>query len=198
MKRLVFATQNRHKAAELQSLLSSIEVEVVSLGEAGYPFEIVEDRPTFAGNAQKKAEEVARWIGGPALGDDSGLEVDVLNGQPGVWSARYAGVPSNDAANNAKLLEALHAVPAPRTARFRCALALAEPGTATQIEQGTCEGEILTVPRGSSGFGYDPLFLLPELGRTLAELSPAEKNQRSHRAQAMARMAVHLRGVLAR
>jgi XTP/dITP diphosphohydrolase len=173
-------------------------VEVVGLDELGLRGEIVEDADTFAGNARKKAEEVAQLSGWPTLADDSGLCVDALGGAPGVRSARYAGEPSDAAANCKKLIAALADVPPPRTARFHCALAVARPGTPTVVVEEACEGEILTAPRGSGGFGYDPLFLLPELGRTMAELSLDEKNRLSHRARAMSGMAPHLRKVLQR
>nr|MBO2469859.1 non-canonical purine NTP pyrophosphatase [Bacillota bacterium] len=125
----------------------------------------------------------------PALADDSGLEVDALGGEPGVYSARYAGEGASDAANNAKLLAALEGVPAEkRTARYRCVLALAVPGMATVTVEGVCEGLIAEQPRGTGGFGYDPLFYLPGRGKTMAELRPEEKNAISHRGQALRRL----------
>ncbi|MSP63927.1 MAG: RdgB/HAM1 family non-canonical purine NTP pyrophosphatase [Myxococcales bacterium] len=192
--KLVFATQNRGKLVELRALVVDLGLTVISFEETGFRGEIVEDAATFAGNARKKAEEVSQLTGWPALGDDSGLEVDALGGAPGVLSARFAGAGAarSDEANNRKLLSALAGIASPRTARFRCALALARPGAPTVVEEGVCEGEILDAPRGSGGFGYDPLFLVPSLGRTMAELPAEEKNRISHRGHAMARMRPHL------
>jgi XTP/dITP diphosphohydrolase len=188
MKRpLVFATRNRGKLVELRELLPGIEVR--SLDDVHVP-EVVEDKDTFVGNATKKAREVSAATGLPALADDSGLEVDALGGAPGVYSARYAGEGHNDAANNAKLLAALAGVPADkRTARFHSVLALADVtgplGAETITADGTCEGVILDAPRGTGGFGYDPLFFSPELGMTFAEAGVGPKSDLSHRARAM-------------
>jgi XTP/dITP diphosphohydrolase len=188
MKRpLVFATRNRGKLVELRELLPGIEVR--SLDDVHVP-EVVEDKDTFVGNATKKAREVSAATGLPALADDSGLEVDALGGAPGVYSARYAGEGHNDAANNAKLLAALAGVPADkRTARFHSVLALADVtgplGADTITADGTCEGVILDAPRGTGGFGYDPLFFSPELGMTFAEAGVGPKSDLSHRARAM-------------
>jgi XTP/dITP diphosphohydrolase len=193
------ATRNRHKVRELAHLLADLGVEVLSLADRPDVPEVVEDGATFAANAVKKARAVAVATGLPALADDSGLEVDALGGQPGVQSARYAGGDGHDdAANNRKLLEALAGVaPARRTARFRCAVALADPagrlGAAVEIREGACEGVIIDAPRGEHGFGYDPIFLVPELGRTFAELTLEEKSGRSHRARAMGAMLPLLR-----
>lgn len=181
----MFATRNRGKLVELRALLPGIEVR--SLDDVHVP-EVVEDADTFAGNAIKKAREVSAATGLPALADDSGLEVDALGGAPGVLSARYAGGGHDDAANNAKLLAALAGV-ADRTARFRAVLALADAGgplgAAAITAEGTCEGVILDAPRGSGGFGYDPLFYCPELGQTFAEAGVGTKSHLSHRARAM-------------
>ena len=190
---LVFATRNRGKLVELRQLLPGLDV--LSVDEAAARIgreipEVLEDAATFAGNAAKKAREVSRATGLPALADDSGLEVDALGGAPGVYSARYAGEHADDAANNAKLLASLRDVPAAsRTARFRAALALADVEGALAGEvitaDGVCEGVILDAPRGTGGFGYDPLFLFPELGKTFAELGVGTKGDLSHRARAM-------------
>lgn len=191
---LVFATRNPGKLVELRQLLP--DIAVVSIDEAAARLgrdiaDVVEDAPTFVGNASKKAREVSAATGWPALGDDSGLEVDALDGAPGVYSARYAGVvEARDAANNAKLLAALAGVPpARRTARFRATLALADVcgslGERVLTADGTCEGVILEAPRGSGGFGYDPLFYAPELEQTFAEAGAGAKNNLSHRARAM-------------
>jgi XTP/dITP diphosphohydrolase len=190
---LVFATRNKGKLVELRALLPGIDV--LSVDEAAQRIgraipDVVEDADTFAGNAAKKAREVSAITGMPALADDSGLEVDALGGAPGVYSARYAGDQHDDAANNAKLLEALAGVaPAQRTARFRAALALADVtgplGDEVITADGTCEGVILDAPRGTGGFGYDPLFFAPELGQTFAEAGVGPKSDLSHRARAM-------------
>ncbi len=190
---LVFATRNPGKLVELRQLLPDIDVLGVEeaaarLGRA-LP-EVDEDADTFTGNAIKKAREISRATGFPALADDSGLEVDALGGTPGVWSARYAGHGSSDAANNAKLLAALQGVPlARRTARFRAVLALADVDGPLQdrviTAEGVCGGVVLDAPRGTGGFGYDPLFLVPELGQTFAELGIGAKGELSHRARAM-------------
>jgi XTP/dITP diphosphohydrolase len=185
MRPLVFATRNRGKLVELRELLPGIDVR--SIDEVGDVPEVVEDAPTFAGNAAKKAREVSAVTGLPALADDSGLEVDALGGAPGVLSARYAG-GGGDAANNAKLLAALAGVER-RTARFRACLALADVrgplGDRVITAEGTCEGVILDAPRGTGGFGYDPLFYAPELGQTFAEAGVGSKSELSHRARAM-------------
>jgi len=191
---LVFATRNKGKLVELRQLLPG--VDVLSVDEAaariGRPIpDVVEDADTFVGNASKKAREVARATGLPALADDSGLEVDALDGAPGVYSARYAGEHAGDAANNAKLLATLAGVPAARrTARFRASLVLADTAGALGAEvitaDGVCEGVILDAQRGTGGFGYDPLFFVTERGKTFAELDVAAKSELSHRARAMA------------
>jgi XTP/dITP diphosphohydrolase len=193
---LVFATRNKGKLVELRALLPGIDV--LSVDEAAAKLgrdipDVVEDADTFAGNAAKKAREVSQITGLPALADDSGLEVDALDGAPGVYSARYAGEGHNDAANNAKLVAALADVPeAKRTARFRAVLALADVtgklGDRVITADGTCEGVILTAPRGTGGFGYDPLFFAPELGMTFAEAGVGPKSDLSHRARAMRAM----------
>lgn len=190
---LVFATRNRGKLVELRQLLPGVDVlsvdEATARTGAVIP-EVDEDADTFVGNAIKKAREVSRATRLPALADDSGLEVDALGGAPGVYSARYAGEGAGDAANNAKLLAALAGVPVPaRTARFRAVLALADVagplGAETITADGVCEGVLLDELRGTGGFGYDPLFLIPELARTFAELDVGAKGERSHRAHAM-------------
>lgn len=193
MRPLVFATRNPGKLVELRQLLPG--AQVLGIDEAAARLgraipEVDEDRGTFAGNAAKKAREVSRATGLPALADDSGLEVDALGGAPGVWSARYAGPGADDAANNAKLLAALAGVPAARrTARFRSVLALADVagplGDAVITADGACDGVVLDAPRGTGGFGYDPLFLVPALGQTFAELGVGTKGELSHRARAM-------------
>jgi XTP/dITP diphosphohydrolase len=203
---LVFATRNRGKLVELRQLLPG--VDVLSIDEASERLgitipDVVEDADTFAGNASKKAREVAQATGLPALADDSGLEVDALGGAPGVYSARFAGDAHDDAANNAKLLAELAGVPADRrTARFRAVLALADVtgplGDEVITADGACEGVILDAPRGSGGFGYDPLFFSPELGQTFAEAGVGSKSELSHRARAMVAMKPRLLDYLQR
>lgn len=190
-RRLVFATRNAGKLTELRLLLADLSgaIEVLSALDLALP-EVVEDAPTFAGNAAKKAREVSVWTGLPSLADDSGLEVDALGGAPGVISARYAGPEQDDRRNNDKLLAELKGVPPERrTARFRSALALADAtgplADRLLTSDGVCEGVILTAPRGTGGFGYDPLFFAPELGCTFAEAGNGPKNHFSHRARAM-------------
>ncbi len=185
--RLVFATRNRGKLAELRALLADMPIDVLSLDDVEVP-EVEETETTFAGNAALKARAVNAATGLPALADDSGLEVDALDGAPGVQSARYAGVHGDDEANNDKLLAALADVPDDRrTGRFRSALALADGDTLLEAD-GTCEGRVLRERRGTGGFGYDPLFYAPELGATFAELGVGIKNGLSHRARAMKAM----------
>ena len=195
MRPLVFATRNQGKLVELRQLLPGISV--LSVDEAAAQLgivipEVVEDADTFEGNAVKKAREVSDVTRLPALADDSGLEVDALGGAPGVYSARYAGVSGHDAdaANNTKLLAALAGVPPERrTGRFRAVLALCDVhgtlGDRAITAHGVCDGTILDAPRGTGGFGYDPLFLFPELGQTFAELGVGTKGDLSHRARAM-------------
>ena len=175
---LIAATGNSHKLKELKSLFSA-HYRLISMKEAGFSDDIEENGVTFAENAAIKAEAIAAATGLCAIADDSGLSVDALGGAPGVHSARYAGVHGNDEANNKLLLQNLQDATS-RNARFVCAMALARPGRKTLIAQGECSGEILRAPRGSSGFGYDPLFLF-ETGRTFAQMPDEEKNKVSHR-----------------
>ncbi len=182
--KLVVATRNPGKLREIRRILEGAAVEVVSAADAGAP-EVVEDGDTFEANARKKAEVICGTTGLPALADDSGLEVDALGGAPGVFSARFAGEGATDAANNALLVERLRGRGGPWTARYRVVMALAAPGSPTVFSEGTAEGAIVASPRGAGGFGYDPHFLDPELGRTFAELSHAEKDARSHRGRAL-------------
>ncbi len=194
--RIVIATGNRGKLAELLRLLQPLGLEPVAQSEFGVEG-VAEDAPTFIENALAKAREASRVSGLPAIADDSGLEVEALEGAPGVHSARYAGVHGDDAANNRKLLETLGARPgASRRANFRCvAVCLRRPDDpAPLIGEGVWHGEIATAPRGTGGFGYDPLFLLPERGLTAAELEPGLKNTLSHRAQALAALVRQLSG----
>lgn len=184
--KLVVATRNAGKLKEIGKLLAPLGVDAKGLDELGYRHEVVEDGDSFAANARKKANEIAVLTGCMTLADDSGLVVDALNGAPGIYSARYAGENCTDAENNAKLLQELTDVPIQlRTGAFVCAMALADPDGDIREFSGRLAGLILDVPRGSGGFGYDPLFLVPEYGKTLAELSLEIKNRISHRGAAL-------------
>ncbi len=185
--KIVLASRNQGKLQEFKALLASLPVEVASLQNYPEVPEVAEDGATFAENAVKKARAVAAATGLWALADDSGLEVDYLNGAPGVYSARFAGEGRDDRANNEKLLRLLAGVPPEkRTARFRCVVAVATPGGEVYTAEGACAGVIAAEPRGNRGFGYDPLFFVPQLGKTFAELDPEVKNTISHRARALA------------
>jgi XTP/dITP diphosphohydrolase len=197
--RVVFATRNRGKLRELVPLFEELALglELVTIDEVAPDVELREDAMTFEDNALAKARQAAVATGLPALADDSGLEVDALGGAPGVHSARYAGVGASDAANNAKLLEALRDVPPERrTARYRCVAAFVDPTRALELTRaGACEGALLAAPRGAGGFGYDPLFVVPGRGVTMAEIALDEKNRLSHRAAAFRALAVALAAV---
>jgi XTP/dITP diphosphohydrolase len=179
---LVLATRNEGKAREMTALLGG-GFTLITLTEAGFAGNIEEDGRTFAENASIKAETVCRALNASVLADDSGLVVDALDGAPGVYSARYAGKHGDDAANNALLLKQLRDTPAPRLARYVCALALARPGLPTLTAEGACEGEIGFAPDGAGGFGYDPLFIYH--GESFARMSADAKNRISHRAAAI-------------
>ncbi len=197
---LLFASSNPHKVREVGAIMRGLGIDVIGLDAIGHSGpEPVEDAETFADNARIKAVHYAKVSGRWCLADDSGLAVDALGGKPGVRSARYAGIgetrSEQDEANNALLLRELEGVASPdRTARFVCAMCLADPSGAVAAETiGTFEGVITMAPRGDNGFGYDPLFELPELGCTSAELPPEKKNALSHRGDAARRMAVLLK-----
>ena len=195
---LVLGTRNRKKGLEMAQLIAPpwetnvrlARLDVRALDEYPEVPDVVEDADTFAGNARKKASEVARALGLWVLADDSGLAVDFLEGAPGVYSARYAGEPSDDEANNRKLLGALDGVAEDaRGAAFLCHLALADPTGAVRLEaRGACRGRIIRELRGPGGFGYDPLFLIPEYHKTFGELGSLAKHQLSHRSRAFARL----------
>ena len=184
-RRLVVATANSGKLREFRSLLAGLPFRLTSLGELQLPSP-EETGSSFLENATLKARHAAALSASAALADDSGLEVDALGAAPGILSARYAGPKADDAANNAKLVEALAGLPAERrSARYRCALVFVESADAPALAaHGVWEGVILDAPRGTGGFGYDPYFWLPGLKKTVAELSPEEKNRRSHRGAA--------------
>lgn len=195
--RIVVATGNKGKLRELESMLVPMGVEVKSLSDyPGIP-EVVEDGETFEENAVKKARAIQEATGEIALADDSGLEVDCLGGAPSVRSARFAGEEKNDRANNEKLLKLLEGVPfSRRKARFRCVVALALPGGKTITTEGTCEGVIGTEPVGDKGFGYDPIFIVPDLGLTFSEIDLEVKNRISHRGKALSLAKEAIRGLI--
>ncbi|MFP4437607.1 MAG: XTP/dITP diphosphatase [Chloroflexaceae bacterium] len=183
MSDLLIATRNPGKLREFAQIFADLGMNLRSLDDLGISAEIEETGTTFTANAQLKAEGYMHLSGLPALADDSGLEVAALDGAPGVYSARYGGVTG--AAQLAYLLQQLESVPVEaRQARFVCVIALARPGGATEFVEGTLSGAIAPAPRGTGGFGYDPVFYLPEAGKTLAELPPEHKNAISHRAAA--------------
>jgi len=183
---LVVATRNQGKLKEIRRLLVDTGVVVRGLDEFPDAPEVEEDGDTFEANARKKAEIVAASVGLWTLADDSGLTVDALGGRPGVHSARYAGPEASDADNNAKLIEELTEIPLQRRkGAFNCCMALSRPGETTRVFHGRIEGLLLDAPRGEGGFGYDPLFLVREYGKTMAELAMEVKNRISHRGQAL-------------
>jgi XTP/dITP diphosphohydrolase len=183
---LVVATRNAGKLKEIRRLLESRNVNVIGLNQFPEAPEVEEDGDTFKANAEKKAQEVALATGLPCLADDSGLTVEALSGRPGVHSARFSGVDANDASNNRKLLEMMASVPKnERKAAFCCVMALCLPGQPTHLFEGRVEGVILDKEQGEGGFGYDPLFWLPEFNCSMAELPLDVKNQISHRGQAL-------------
>ncbi|MGI6344893.1 MAG: XTP/dITP diphosphatase [Bacillota bacterium] len=192
MQQIILASRNPGKVREFAAMFSPLGYEILPLSAFPQIEDIVEDGETFVENARIKAETVSRQLGMAVLADDSGLVVHYLGGQPGVRSARFAepGATASDAANNAKLLAMLDGVPlSRRQAHFAAALAYARPGQETLFTEGRCFGLIWTHERGSNGFGYDPLFYLPQFSQTMAELAPAAKNQISHRAKALRSMA---------
>lgn len=199
-RRLLLATRARHKVAELQELLDLPGVILLTPDEVGIEGEPVEDAPTFEGNAEIKARFYAERSGLATLADDSGLEVDALDGRPGVYTRRYAGDDPSDVENNTKLLGELDGLPAERRgARYQCVLAFLDPraGTEAVLRAGAFEGRIATAPRGDGGFGYDPIFepeSEPPGARTVGQMSAAEKHALSHRGKAARAMAEYLRG----
>lgn len=189
---VVVATTNQGKLHELRLLLHDLPLDLRSLADFAPLAPVVEDGQTYVENAAKKALAVARATRETALADDSGLEVDALGGAPGLHSARFAGPAQNDDANVDKLLDRLRGVDlARRTARFRCAIVVAQPDGQLLVAEGACEGRITLERRGTGGFGYDPVFLYEPTGQTFAELPPATKDRISHRADAIARLRSH-------
>ena len=186
MKKIIFATGNAGKMKEIREILKDLDAEVLSMKEAGVEADIVEDGKTFEENAVIKAKTVCELTGEIALADDSGLEIDYLNKEPGIYSARYMGEDTSYRIKNANLIGRLEGVPdEKRTARFVCAIAAAFPDGTVKTVRGTMEGRIGYEEAGENGFGYDPIFYLPEYGCSSAELSMEEKNKISHRGKAL-------------
>ncbi len=186
VNRIVIGTHNSKKKSEIKKILNGLPVELMDLGDFENPPCVIEDGVTFKENAAKKALELADFCKTYVMADDSGLEVDALDKRPGVLSARYCGEDSSYEEKCLKLLEELKGVSLnERTARFRCAIALAEPDKLLFVVEASCEGRIDAEPRGTHGFGYDPIFYVPEYKQTMAELGPEVKNQISHRALAL-------------
>jgi XTP/dITP diphosphohydrolase len=191
--KLLIATNNPGKLDEIRALLIDLPIQLVTPAELGLSLHVIEDGTTYAENAKKKAAAFARASGLISLADDSGLEVDALEGAPGLYSARYLSRPgATDADRRAYLLDNLRLKPRPWSARFRATAAVAIPHKAIRVCEGECPGEVIPEERGTGGFGYDPIFMISGLGRTMAELSLDEKNRLSHRAQAL----MKARGVL--
>jgi XTP/dITP diphosphohydrolase len=197
MKKLLIATNNTGKVKELQNLLKDTGIELITPVDINLDLEVDEDGATYAENATRKAIAFAYASGLVSLADDSGLEVDILDGAPGLYSARYGSLPPfspkmggagggrTDADRRAYLLQNLKDKPQPWTAHFHATIAIATPEKDVQVVEGNCYGEIIPTERGAGGFGYDPIFLFPELGKTMAELEMEEKNRLSHRAKAV-------------
>ena len=195
MPRLLIATNNNGKVLELRALLQDLPAELVTPADLGLQLQVAEDGSTYAENAQDKATAFAEASGLISLADDSGLEVQALDGAPGLHSARYLAKPgATDAERRSFLLRNLSSKPRPWLAKFRSAVAIAVPGAGVQIAEGYCDGEIVPDERGTGGFGYDRIFYIPEVAQTMAELSLEAKNRVSHRAQAV----IHARPILER
>ena len=189
MKKVIFATGNEGKMKEIREILGDLDIELLSLKDAGIHADIVEDGKTFEENAQIKAKAICDLTGEIVLADDSGLEIDHLNKEPGIYSARYMGEDTSYDIKNQALLDRLDGVPdEKRTARFVCAIAAVLPDGSHEVVRGTMEGIIGHEIAGENGFGYDPIFYLPECGCTSAELAPEEKNRRSHRGEGLRKM----------
>ena len=189
-KKIIFATGNENKMKEIRMILADLGMPIMSMKEAGIDVDVEENGTTFEENALIKATEIAKFVDNAiVLADDSGLEIDYLNKEPGIYSARYAGVDTSYDIKNNLLLDRLNGVPdEKRTARFVCAVAAAFPDGSTEVVRGTIEGIIGHAIAGENGFGYDPIFYLPEYGCTTAELTPEKKNELSHRGNALRAM----------
>lgn len=193
MKEVLIATNNAGKGKDFEALFNPLGIKVLTLNDIEDGIDVEETGKTFEENAILKAETVAELLGKIVIADDSGLEIDALDGAPGVYSARYAGNDSTDDENIDKALHALLGLPSEgRTARFRCVLAIAGPGIKTEVFSGSCEGMITEERQGMNGFGYDPIFYVPTKERTMAELTPGEKSSISHRGAALAKLQTKL------
>ena len=189
MQRIIFATTNENKMKEIREILADFPVEILSLKEAGIQADIDENGSSFEENAAIKAEAIERMTGAIVLADDSGLEIDALDGAPGIYSSRFMGEDTSYDIKNNALIEKLENVADPdRTARFRCCMALVLPDGREFVTEGAMEGIIAREPKGINGFGYDPILFIPEYNRTSAELSSDEKNNISHRGEALRKM----------
>lgn len=189
--KLIIASNNAHKLTEIKAILGGMFDEILSLREAGIEHETIEDGSSFMENAEKKAREIAELSGCCALADDSGICVDALGGAPGIFSARFSGVHGDDKANNRLLLEKLETADT-RAAHYTCAIALVRPDGSCVRAEGHMQGVIAHEEAGENGFGYDPLFFLPQYGLTAAQISPEEKNRISHRARALHQLLAEL------
>lgn len=186
MKEIIIATKNKGKAKDFEQLLEPMGYKVLTLHDVAPHMDVEETGETFEANAILKAEAIAQELQATVIADDSGLEIDALDGEPGVYSARYSGDERNDESNIDKVLQKMVQVPDDeKTARFRCVLALASPGKETILFEGTCEGLIIDERKGDNGFGYDPIFYVPALDKTMAEMEPSEKASVSHRGNAI-------------
>ena len=200
--KIIFATGNKNKMTEIRQILRDLGMEILSMKEAGVDIDIVEDGKSFEENAMIKASAIAelpkvRAMDAIVLADDSGLEIDYLNKEPGIYSARYAGEDTSYDIKNQMLLDRLQGVPKEkRTARFVCAIAAVVPGQEPIVVRGTIEGYIGDKPAGENGFGYDPIFYVPDLDCSTAELSPEDKNARSHRGNALRAMREELKNYI--
>ena len=189
MDKIIFATGNEHKMVEIRMILKNLGMEILSQREAGIVADVIEDGTTFEENALIKVKEIAKYTDAIVLADDSGLEIDYLNKEPGIYSARYIGEDTSYDIKNQALLDRLSGVPdEKRTARFVCAIAAAFPDGTTEVVRGTMEGIIGHEIIGENGFGYDPIFFLPEYGCTSAQLPPEKKNELSHRGEGLRKM----------
>lgn len=188
--KILFATSNQNKMKEIRMIMADLDVEILSLKDAGIAVDIVEDGTTFAENAIIKVKALKSYVDNETviLADDSGLVVDALDGEPGVYSARYMGETTSYDIKNANLIERVNASGRPRSARFVCVIAAALPDGRIETREGTMEGEIAMAPAGAGGFGYDPILYLPQYGCTSAELSAEDKNAISHRGSALTQM----------
>jgi XTP/dITP diphosphohydrolase len=192
-RELVIATTNPGKLREIRELLGGLPIKVTCLKDYPGAPPVVEDGTTFEENAAKKATAIARFTGKVAMGEDSGLEVKALGGKPGIYSARFSGEGATDRKNNLQLLRALKGLPLTRRqARYRCCAVISDGKEVWNVVNGTCSGLIALHPKGKNGFGYDPLFFLPQYGKTFGELDPSVKARISHRARALRKLKIHL------